>query len=278
MRGSKEYAFQIDNRRFTYVELKKITKNFGRVLGKGGFGIVYYGHLENGIEVAVKMLSRTSPEEFVTEAQHLSRVHHRNLVSMIGYCIDGEHLALVSEVCHVFRSCNLLIRASKKEHKINGIAYPVTSLRYYVKNQLSEKSDVYGFGVVLLELITGQPPIQTGSEKIHIVEWVYERLAKGNVEDVVDKSLQGEYDVNCAWKVACVALNCAMQPSTKRPTMTEVALQLKERLALQSNLGKTQLEDKNTLKLFQEHGEMYPIRPFEIECASISDKDGPSAR
>ncbi|RWW48247.1 hypothetical protein BHE74_00045712 [Ensete ventricosum] len=246
MRGSKEYAFQIDNRRFTYVELKKITKNFGRVLGKGGFGIVYYGHLENGIEVAVKMLSRTSPEEFVTEAQHLSRVHHRNLVSMIGYCIDGEHLALVSE--------------------------------YYVKNQLSEKSDVYGFGVVLLELITGQPPIQTGSEKIHIVEWVYERLAKGNVEDVVDKSLQGEYDVNCAWKVACVALNCAMQPSTKRPTMTEVALQLKERLALQSNLGKTQLEDKNTLKLFQEHGEMYPIRPFEIECASISDKDGPSAR
>ncbi|CAL9096395.1 unnamed protein product, partial [Musa acuminata var. zebrina] len=56
-------------------------------------------------------------------------------------------------------------------------------VRYNVKNQLSEKSDVYSFGVVLLELITGQPPILIGSEKIHIVEWVYERLAKGSVED-----------------------------------------------------------------------------------------------
>ncbi|CAD5179455.1 unnamed protein product [Musa acuminata subsp. malaccensis] len=124
----------------------------------------------------------------------------------------------------------------------------------------------------------GQPPILIGSENIHIVEWVYERLAKGNVEDVVDKSLQGEYDVNCAWKIAYVALNCAMQSSTKRPTMTEVVMQLKERLALQSNLDETKLEDRNTLKRLKEHVEMHQISTFEIECASISDKDGPSAR
>nr|XP_018682898.1 PREDICTED: probable LRR receptor-like serine/threonine-protein kinase At1g51860 [Musa acuminata subsp. malaccensis] len=123
-----------------------------------------------------------------------------------------------------------------------------------------------------------QPPILIGSENIHIVEWVYERLAKGNVEDVVDKSLQGEYDVNCAWKIAYVALNCAMQSSTKRPTMTEVVMQLKERLALQSNLDETKLEDRNTLKRLKEHVEMHQISTFEIECASISDKDGPSAR
>ncbi|CAL9764341.1 unnamed protein product [Musa acuminata subsp. burmannicoides] len=345
MKGSKEYTFQIDNRRFTYTELKKITKSFDRVLGKGGFGTVYYGRLENGIKVAVKMLSHTSSEEFVTEAQHLSRVHHRNLVSMIGYCIDGEHLALVYEYMSQgtlkehLRAESRGVRSLSWEQRLRialeasqGLEYLHTGCKpslihrdvktsnillnerleakisdfglskafeddershvstkvvgtpgyldpeYYVKNQLSEKSDVYSFGVVLLELITGQPPILIGSEKIHIVEWVYERLAKGNVEDVVDKSLQGEYDVNCAWKIAYVALNCAMQSSTKRPTMTEVVMQLKERLALQSNLDETQLEHKNTLKLLREHGEMHRISPFEIECASISDKDGPSAR
>ncbi|CAL9122026.1 unnamed protein product [Musa textilis] len=345
MRGSKEYAFQIDNRRFTYTELKKITKNFGRVLGKGGFGTVYYGHLDNSIKVAVKMLPHTSSEEFVTEAQHLSRVHHRNLVSMIGYCIDGEHLALVYEymsqgtlkehlraesrgdrplsweqrlrialeasqgleylhtgckpplIHRDVKTANILLN-ERLEAKISDFglskafedddhSHVSTKVagtpgyldpEYSVKNQLSEKSDVYSFGVVLLELITGQPPILIGSEKIHIVEWVYERLAKGNVEDVVDKSLQGEYDVNCAWKIAYVALNCAMQSSAKRPTMTEVVMQLKERLALQSNLDKTQLEDRNTQKLLIEHGEMYQMSSFEIECATISDKDGPSAR
>ncbi|CAL9764344.1 unnamed protein product [Musa acuminata subsp. burmannicoides] len=345
IKGSKEYAFQIDNRRFTYTELKKITKNFDRVLGKGGFGTVYYGQLENGIEVAVKMLSHTSSEEFVTEAQHLSRVHHRNLVSMIGYSIDGEHLALVYEymsqgtlkehlraesrgdrhlsweqrlrialeasqgleylhtgckpslIHRDVKTSNILLN-ERLEAKISDFglskafedderSHVSTKVvgtpgyldpEYYVKNQLSEKSDVYSFGVVLLELITGQPPILIGSENIHIVEWVYERLAKGNVEDVVDKSLQGEYDVNCAWKIAYVALNCAMESSTKRPTMTEVVMQLKERLALQSNLDETQLEHKNTLKLLKERDEMHQISTFEIECASISDKDGPSAR
>uniref|UniRef100_A0A804JLB7 Protein kinase domain-containing protein n=1 Tax=Musa acuminata subsp. malaccensis TaxID=214687 RepID=A0A804JLB7_MUSAM len=304
----------------------------------------------NAAEVFSAMQNTIVPSDsrnvdFVTEvAQHLSRVHHRNLVSMIGYCIDGEHLALVYEymsqgtlkehlresrgdrplsweqrlrialeasqgleylhtgckpslIHRDVKTANILLN-ERLEAKISDFglskafenedhSHVSTKVvgtpgyldpEYYVKNQLSEKSDVYSFGVVLLELITGQPPILIGSENIHIVEWVYERLAKGNVEDVVDKSLQGEYDVNCAWKIAYVALNCSMQSSTKRPTMTEVVMQLKERLALQSNLDETQLEGRNTLKLLKEHGEMHRISPFEIECASISDKDGPSAR
>ncbi|KAL6907950.1 hypothetical protein ACP4OV_002120 [Aristida adscensionis] len=66
----------------------------------GGFGPVYFGCLENGTSVAIKMRSQSSSQgntEFLAEAQHLSKVHHRNLVSFIGYCNDMEHLGLVYE-------------------------------------------------------------------------------------------------------------------------------------------------------------------------------------
>ncbi|XP_047091318.1 probable LRR receptor-like serine/threonine-protein kinase At1g05700 [Lolium rigidum] len=90
----------LENRRFSYKELKRITNNFRTVVGKGGFGPVYLGSLENGTHVAVKMRSETSSQgntEFLAEAQHLARVHHKNLVSLIGYCKDNKHLSLVYE-------------------------------------------------------------------------------------------------------------------------------------------------------------------------------------
>uniref|UniRef100_A0A0E0EMX1 non-specific serine/threonine protein kinase n=1 Tax=Oryza meridionalis TaxID=40149 RepID=A0A0E0EMX1_9ORYZ len=89
-----------ENRQFTYRELKLMTSNFKEEIGKGGFGTVFLGYLEDGTPVAVKMCSKTSSEgdkEFLAEAQHLTRVHHRNLVSLIGYCKDKKHLALVYE-------------------------------------------------------------------------------------------------------------------------------------------------------------------------------------
>ncbi|KAL6623562.1 hypothetical protein ACP70R_033441 [Stipagrostis hirtigluma subsp. patula] len=92
-----------ENRRFTYKELKLMTANFREEIGKGGFGAVFLGYLENESPVAVKLRSKTSSQgdkEFLAEAQHLTRVHHRNLVSLIGYCKDKKHLALVYEYMH----------------------------------------------------------------------------------------------------------------------------------------------------------------------------------
>ncbi|GJM89512.1 hypothetical protein PR202_ga05713 [Eleusine coracana subsp. coracana] len=90
---------QLENRRFTYKELEAITNNFKHVLGRGGFGYVYDGFLENGTQVAVKLRSDSSNQgvkEFLAEAQILTRIH-KNLVSMIGYCKDWDYMALVYE-------------------------------------------------------------------------------------------------------------------------------------------------------------------------------------
>lgn len=84
-------------RTFTFEEMVKATDNFNekKILGQGGYGKVYFGTLEDGQKVAVKRAEEGSLQganEFETEIQLLSRVHHRNLVSLLGYCNDeGEH-------------------------------------------------------------------------------------------------------------------------------------------------------------------------------------------
>ncbi|RLM80585.1 putative LRR receptor-like serine/threonine-protein kinase [Panicum miliaceum] len=80
--------------------LCRIRKEKAKRLEKGGFESVFLGYLENGNPVAVKVRSESSSQggkEFLAEAQHLTRIHHKNLVSLIGYCKDKNHLALVYE-------------------------------------------------------------------------------------------------------------------------------------------------------------------------------------
>ncbi|KAK1630305.1 hypothetical protein QYE76_004620 [Lolium multiflorum] len=89
-----------ESRQFTYKELVKYTNKFERSIGQGGFGLVYYGHLEDNTEVAIKMRSESSShglDEFLAEVNSLTKVHHRNLVSLVGYCWEKDHLALVYE-------------------------------------------------------------------------------------------------------------------------------------------------------------------------------------
>ncbi|XP_018435752.2 probable LRR receptor-like protein kinase At1g51890 [Raphanus sativus] len=96
---SSNPSIMTQERKFTYSEVLKMTNNFARVLGKGGFGTVYHGNLDD-TQVAVKMLSHSSAQgykEFKAEVELLLRVHHRHLVGLVGYCDDGDKLALIYE-------------------------------------------------------------------------------------------------------------------------------------------------------------------------------------
>ncbi|CAA7017650.1 unnamed protein product [Microthlaspi erraticum] len=86
--------------RFTYTEVQEMTNSFERVLGEGGFGVVYHGCINGTQQVAVKLLSQSSSQgykHFKAEVELLMRVHHINLVSLVGYCDEGDHLALIYE-------------------------------------------------------------------------------------------------------------------------------------------------------------------------------------
>ncbi|GJN15001.1 hypothetical protein PR202_gb01885 [Eleusine coracana subsp. coracana] len=271
---------QIENHQFTYRELEVITNNFQRVLGRGGFGSVYDGILEDGSQVAVKLQSVSSNHgvrEFLTEVKTLTKIHHKNLVSLIGYCKDRNHLALVYEhmsegsleqklrgLEYLHKSCsppfvhrdvktaNILLSANLvakiadfgllKAFKCDGETHVSTARlvgthgylapEYASALQLTEKSDVYSFGVVLLELVTGQPPILQDPQPINVVQWTQQCLAQGEIEDVVDKRMLNDYDVNAVWKVVDVALKCTGQEPTRRPTMTDVVARLQECLRI----------------------------------------------
>ncbi|KAH7667422.1 Non-specific serine/threonine protein kinase protein [Dioscorea alata] len=87
---------------FSYDELKKSTSNFSEMneIGSGGYGKVYRGMLSNGQLAAIKRAQRGSMQgglEFKTEIELLSRVHHKNLVSLIGFCFEQGEQMLVYE-------------------------------------------------------------------------------------------------------------------------------------------------------------------------------------
>lgn len=100
---------------FSYEELVDVTDGFCRenMIGEGGFGCVFKGSLLDGRKVAVKQLKAGSGQgerEFRAEVEIISRVHHRHLVSLVGYCIAEDHRLLVYE----FLSNNTL------EHHLHG--------------------------------------------------------------------------------------------------------------------------------------------------------------
>ncbi|KAL9380276.1 hypothetical protein Peur_025933 [Populus x canadensis] len=85
--------------RYTYSEIKKITNGFKDKLGEGGFGSVYKGKLRSGRFAAVKLLgkSKTNGQDFINEVATIGRIHHVNVVQLIGFTVEGLKRALIYE-------------------------------------------------------------------------------------------------------------------------------------------------------------------------------------
>ncbi|KAL3725511.1 hypothetical protein ACJRO7_030528 [Eucalyptus globulus] len=83
--------------RYSYSDIKKITKKFKYKLGEGGYGSVYKGILRSGNEVAVKILNKpeSNGQDFISEVATIGRIHHVNVVQLVGFCFDYSKQALV---------------------------------------------------------------------------------------------------------------------------------------------------------------------------------------
>ncbi|KAK0594748.1 hypothetical protein LWI29_000082 [Acer saccharum] len=324
-------SFELKNQRFSYSDVVRMTNNFQTIIGKGGFGTVYYGCLDD-TQVAVKMLSPSSIQgykEFQAEVELLMRVHHKNLASLVGYCDDGTNMGLIYEfmangnlethlldkkvadilnwekrlqiateaalgleylhsgckppiVHRDVKSTNILLNekfqakladfglsrifpTESGTHMLASIAGTPGHLdpEYYISSRLTEKSDVYSFGVVLLELITSKTVIEKSHARTHISQWVSFMLAKADIKNVVDPRLHGDFNINSVWKVVEIAMACVSPNSAKRPTMTQVVMELNECLAIETGCrevdDETDLKDSVELVNFNMHSEISPL-------------------
>ncbi|KAJ0662726.1 putative protein kinase RLK-Pelle-WAK family [Helianthus annuus] len=185
---------------FMIEELKKATNNYdeSRIIGKGGYGTVYKGVLSDNIEVAIKKSkladqTQTQIEQFVNEVVILSQINHRNVVKLIGCCLETEIPLLVYEFIpngtlsdHIHNvkgkssafTWDIRLRIATETAEALSYLHSSASVpiihrdielativqgtlgyldpEYLQTNQLTDKNDVYSFGVVLVELITGK--------------------------------------------------------------------------------------------------------------------------
>ncbi|KAK8919071.1 putative receptor-like protein kinase [Platanthera zijinensis] len=86
--------------RYAFTDIIAITRNFRERLGSGGFGAVYKGELPGNHFIAVKLLAENSKlkgDDFISEVSTIGRIHHRNVVRLVGFCSDGSKRALIYE-------------------------------------------------------------------------------------------------------------------------------------------------------------------------------------
>ncbi|XP_020998773.1 LEAF RUST 10 DISEASE-RESISTANCE LOCUS RECEPTOR-LIKE PROTEIN KINASE-like 1.1 isoform X3 [Arachis duranensis] len=233
-------AFRI----FDYADLRKATMQFhpDRILGEGGFGSVFYGKLQDGLEVAIKRfhnMRENSLKQFMNEIEILRLLHHRNLVSLYGRS-SGEHneLFLVYEYVpngtvsrHIHGDFGLsrsqpdyVTHVSTAPAGTNAYMDP----EYFQTGRVSYRSDVYSFGVVLFELISSKPAFWRDvphGEAVGLAKFAIIKLLNNTLKELVDPDIGYDSDKDVTEMVAAVAelaFQCIQCPKELRPSMKQV--------------------------------------------------------
>ncbi|XP_057750081.1 G-type lectin S-receptor-like serine/threonine-protein kinase At4g27290 isoform X2 [Arachis stenosperma] len=240
---NKQRQVDIDLPIFDFSVLAKATDNFSsnKKLGEGGFGPVYKGTLINGQELAVKRLSKKSgqgSEEFKNEVALIAKLQHRNLVKLLGCCIQGGEKILIYEFMpnksldHVVFDFGLarIFLGDQVEANTNKVAgtYGYISPEYAVHGQFSEKSDVFSYGVIVLELLSGKRNRDfSDSENYHnLLGHAWRLWTEEKPLELLDEVLRENCNPSEVIRCIQVGLLCVQQRPEDRPNMSLVVLML----------------------------------------------------
>ncbi|KAG5385571.1 hypothetical protein IGI04_037041 [Brassica rapa subsp. trilocularis] len=255
---------------YTLKEMEEATNSFSddNLLGKGGFGRVYKGTLKTGEVVAIKKMDlppfkkADGEREFRVEVDILSRLDHPNLVSLIGYCADGKHRFLVYEYMQngnlqdhlnglkeakISWPIRLRIALGAAKglaylHSSSGVGIPIVHRDFKSTNvlldtyynaktgKLTLQSDIYAFGVVLLELLTGRRAVDLtqGPNEQNLVLQVKSILNdRKKLRKVIDPELsRNSYSMEAIAMFADLASRCIRIESSERPSVTDCVKEL----------------------------------------------------
>ncbi|XP_030940287.1 probable leucine-rich repeat receptor-like protein kinase At5g49770 [Quercus lobata] len=282
---------------FSFEELKKYTNKFSEEnsIGSGGYGKVYRGTLPTGQPIAIKRAHKESLQgghEFKNEIELLSRVHHKNPVSLVGFCFDQGKQMLVYEyvpngtlkdslsgksgikldwmrrlkvalgaarglaylhelanppiIHRVIKSANILLDEhinakvadfglskpmgdDEKDHVTSQVKGTMGYLdpKYYMTQQLTEKSDVYSYGVVMLELVTARMPIERGKYIVRVVQMAMDKTkVLYNLHEILDPAIGLQTSLKGLEKFVDLAMSCVEESGANRPAMSDVVKEI----------------------------------------------------
>ncbi|KAM1186508.1 hypothetical protein FF1_015660 [Malus domestica] len=284
---------------FDFAAIQAATSNFSddHKLGEGGFGKVYKGILANGQEVAVKRLSRNSDqgtEEFKNEMVLVAKLQHRNLVRLLGFCLEGQEKILIYEFvpnksldCFLFdpekqgqldwsrrykiisgiargimylhedsrlriihrdlKASNILLdgemhpkisdfgmarifgvdQTQANTNRIVG-TFGYMSPEYLRHGHFSFKSDLYSFGVLVLEIISGKKNskfFQTDAAE-DLISHAWKLWRDGASLELLDPCLRDSHSRTEVIRCIHIGLLCVQEDPANRPTMQSVVLML----------------------------------------------------
>ncbi|XP_052312063.1 cysteine-rich receptor-like protein kinase 43 [Populus trichocarpa] len=291
-----------EQKQFSFETLVSATKDFHLThkLGEGGFGPVYKGKLDDGREIAVKKLSHSSNQgkkEFTNEAKLLSRVQHRNVVNLLGYCAHGVEKLLVYEYVANESLDKLLFKSDKRQlldwnrryDILIGIARGLLYLHedshnciihrdikasnillddkwvpkiadfgmarlfpedqthvntrvagtngymapeYVMHGHLSVKADVFSFGVLVLELISGQRNStfsQQHADAQNLLDWAYKLHKKNRSLEIMDPVLASSAAAEQVKTCVHLGLLCTQGDPQLRPDMRRIVVLLSKK-------------------------------------------------
>ncbi|CAL5205963.1 unnamed protein product [Lathyrus oleraceus] len=265
-------------------------------LGEGGFGVVYKGQLSNGQEIAVKRLSRDSGQgdsEFKNEVLLVARLQHRNLVRLLGFCLEGRERLLIYEfvlnksldyfifdqakrgqlywemrykiilgiargilylhedsrlriIHRDLKASNILLdeemnpkiadfgmarlfgedQTQENTNKIVG-TYGYMAPEYAMHGQFSVKSDVFSFGILILEIVSGikNSGVRDGENTEYLSSFAWRNWKEGMATNIIDPALNND-SRNEIMRCIHIGLLCVQENVASRPTMNSVVVML----------------------------------------------------